>query len=149
MKQTLTINKVDFKVGFSLRAIKLFEEMAGKSIQQQTGTWDNTIFFYCTLKALNENFEMTFDEFIDYLDNNTSLLIDWQTLNNAEVEADENTTATNDKKKQNTLFTLWMLSLLLLVCMAAAPIIFGIGLVPMSLWGITKLITSIGKKPKP
>lgn len=148
---TITIKGTAYEVRFSLRAIKHFEELASKSISESAGTWDHTLFFFCTLKALNKGFEMTFDAFVDYLDNNTDVLIQWQALN---VEA-ENTEG-NDLTKQatktlkkNNLSSLWMLSLLCVVCMGVAPLIFGIGLIPMSLWGIIKLISSIGKKQKP
>lgn len=147
--EKITINNTSYNVRFSLRAIKLFEELAGKSIQQMQGTWDASIYFYATLKALNTDFEMSFDEFIDYLDTHTDLLIEWQTLNVSEPATDENASPIKKNKLSNNLSMLWMLSLLLFVCTVAAPVIFGIGLLPMSLWGITKLITSIGKKPKP
>lgn len=145
--QTIEINGLSCKVDFSLRAIKLFEEIAGKSITESAGTWDNTIYFYSTIKALNPKFKLSFDEFIDYIEKNTDLLIQWQTM--APTDPDNAPPEATADKKKVSLFGLWTLSLLLLACLALAPIIFGVTSVFLSLKLIIMPIIWLGKKRKP
>lgn len=138
-KQTININGKAYNIGFSFKAIREFEAMSKKSITECVGTWDNILFFYATLVALNQGFEMSFDEFIDHMDNQPDLLVQFQTNN-----IDENKAVQPEQKK--SLFGLWTLSLLLLGLPIFLPIISGILFLWLSLRLLGRLIAKIGKK---
>ena len=55
--ETININGKAYKIGFSFRAIKNYEDITGKSIDKCISTWDNLIFLYATLTAQNKNFK--------------------------------------------------------------------------------------------
>lgn len=60
------------------RAILDFEKMSGKSFNAIDSHTDSLQFMYCSLKAgarkEGKSFSMTFDEFIDYIDQNPDAL---------------------------------------------------------------------------
>ncbi|WP_159521745.1 hypothetical protein [Sunxiuqinia indica] len=144
--ETINIQGTDYKIGFSFRAIREFEELTKRSITNANSTYDNLLFFYSTLKALNKDFQMNLEQFIDEMDKRPDLLIQFQTT---QTEAQQAETDQPDNKKKATLretFMLWMLSLLLLVLPVWLPVISGIFAVLLSLKLLVKLIASLGKK---
>lgn len=81
MKDLITINAVEYKLGFSLRARIIYEQIAGKPMEENMQTLENIIFFYSILCAFNrDTFKMNFDEFLDYLENHEGVygdLLTW------------------------------------------------------------------------
>jgi hypothetical protein len=148
--QTVTISKKIYKVGFSFRAIREFEKLTQKSITECKSTWDNLIFFYATLKALNpESFTMDLEQFTDAMDANPELLADFQTETTPGVDstgAADSDPLTSRQKKSLPASTLWTLSLLLLASPVLVPVISGIIWIWMSLKLLARLIAKIGKK---
>lgn len=140
--QEITIASTTYQVGFSFRAIREFEKLAQKSITMCTSTWDNLLFFYATLKALNKNFDMTLEEFTNHMDEHPELLASFQTETTTPGEAPAET----GQKKSLSPFVLWTLSLLLLVSPVLVPIISGIIWIWMSLKLLVRPIAKIGKK---
>lgn len=70
----ITINNQQYKIKQTIRALFLFEEITGRNFEIKS-TIDNYIYFYCILLSNNSDF-MTWDEFIDYLDENPQILIE-------------------------------------------------------------------------
>lgn len=68
----ITINDTEYKIKYTLRALFIFEQITGKSFNLET-LLDNYIFFYSILVANNENV-LTWDQFIDALDENPNIL---------------------------------------------------------------------------
>ncbi len=65
------------KLKYTNRAIMLFESIAGKVFAINTVT-DNILFFYCVLLANNQDvFTLTFDQFVDELDNQPEALTNY------------------------------------------------------------------------
>ena len=52
----------------------IFEEVTKKSFAI-TNLTDTYVYMYCLLTACNDNFVMTFDEFLDELDENPTLVL--------------------------------------------------------------------------
>lgn len=143
--QKFKINGKPYNVGFSFRAVRNYEQMTGESISECKSTWDNLIYFYCSLQGLNDDFTMSFDDFVDYLDQHPELLADFQATEAPETEAPQ-----SHEKKSLTLKEasgLWTLMLLLSVSPVLLPIISLIGWLWMSWKLLGKLIAKIGKKP--
>lgn len=147
----LEIDGEKYKVHFSMLAIKLFEELAQKPITKITTTWDNYLFFYCTLKALNEKFDYTLEQFTEITDNNPGAFINFQTF---DVLADNdpfNQEAGNEVKKKITtqqIFMLWTLSGFAFMAPVLLPIISIPVWIGASIWLLLKIIKEVGSRQK-
>lgn len=128
-RQDIEIAGKTYQIGFSFRAIKLFEESEKKSIHEISGSWDEVIYCYCSLKAINPDFRLSLDEFIDLIDADPQLFIDLQFgIKEQNEEEEEQPAAEKPKKKYQTIkmfFGLWTLSALLLVSPVLIPVTFG------------------------
>lgn len=147
--EKVTINKQTYKVGFSFRAIREFEKLSGKSITECTSTWDNLLFFYSTLKALNKDFEMDLEAFTDEMDAHPDLLAAFQTETTTSSAGDSQSPAESkneQQKKSLPLFRSWTLFLLLAVSPVLLPVIFGTLWIWTSLKLLVRPIVWIGKK---
>lgn len=70
---TITINNKEYKLKYTIRALFIFEQMTGKAFKIET-LLDNYIFFYCVLLANNPDTVMDWDEFLDAVDSDSSLM---------------------------------------------------------------------------
>lgn len=70
---TLTINGTDYKIKYTIRALFIFEQITGKPFEIKT-TMDNYLFFYSMILANNPDAPLEWDEFIDAVDNDTTLI---------------------------------------------------------------------------
>lgn len=70
----ITINGKEFKLKYTIRALFIFEQISGKPFEVNT-TLDNTLFFYSMLLANNPDTTLEWDEFIEALDNDSTLLL--------------------------------------------------------------------------
>lgn len=63
-------NGKEWKIkAFSYRAAFMFEEMFGKNMSDIKTIRDNVEWTYCLFLAQNKDFNYTFEEFIDHMDN--------------------------------------------------------------------------------
>lgn len=70
----ITINNTEYKVKYTLRALFIFEQITGKPFQIVT-LMDNYLFFYSMILANNPDCSLEWDDYIDALDNDPTLLI--------------------------------------------------------------------------
>lgn len=70
---TITIKEQEYNIKYTLRSIFLFEEITGKHFDVKT-TLDEYIFFYSLIMANNKDMQLTFDEFIDVIDEEPTLI---------------------------------------------------------------------------
>jgi hypothetical protein len=80
MKEAITIKIEgrDFVIKRSFRALMLFEEMTGRMVDNiHENVTDVMKLFYCFLKGGNKDFEYSYDEFIDLVDNNEGIFEDF------------------------------------------------------------------------
>jgi spore coat polysaccharide biosynthesis protein SpsF (cytidylyltransferase family) len=68
----ITIKDKTYKVKYSLRALFIFEQIKKEPFALKTIT-DYYLFFYCMLLASDSSSELTFDDFIDTLDENPEI----------------------------------------------------------------------------
>lgn len=71
--KSIRIKDKDYKIKQSIRSVFLWEQITGKAFETKT-TLDNYLYFYCLLLANNDDF-MDWDEFIDTLDDDPTILI--------------------------------------------------------------------------
>ena len=66
---TLTINKKKIELKYSLRSLMLYENIAEKSFLPQTLT-DVVTYFYCVVVTSANDYTISFEDFVNILDNN-------------------------------------------------------------------------------
>lgn len=99
--KTITINNKEYKIKYTIRALFIYEQITGHSFEGKT-LMDNYILFYSMLVANNQDDFLKWDEFIDALDENPSLIQNFMEVNeqattkNNMLIDDDNTT---DEKK--------------------------------------------------
>lgn len=70
-KNTIKINGEEYVIKYTIRALFMWEH-TGKPFKIST-LLDNYIFFYCMLIANNKDKVLNWDEYLDALDNDTTL----------------------------------------------------------------------------
>lgn len=70
---TITINNKEYKLKYTIRALFIFEQITGRAFEIKT-TMDNYLFFYSMLLANNPDNLLDWDEFIDAMDNDSTLI---------------------------------------------------------------------------
>lgn len=70
MKRTtkLKIKGKEYKLAYTVRSMFLYEKITGKPFSVVTVT-DQMLFFYCLILANNPDMKLSFQEFIDDIDN--------------------------------------------------------------------------------
>lgn len=84
----ITINEKTVTLKKSFRSVIAYEQAMGKSFNPQTLT-ETIMYFYCTVIASDQSVEITFDEFLEYLDENPTAIkdfTDWL-IKQAEIES--------------------------------------------------------------
>lgn len=69
----ITINGIDYKIKWGLRTMFIFEQITKKAFSIEN-TMDSYILFYSMLFANNKECTLSFDEFIDAIEENPSLV---------------------------------------------------------------------------
>lgn len=69
----IKISNQDYKIKQTIRGLFLWEQITGRQFEIKT-TLDNYLYFYCLLLANNPDF-MSWDDFIDCIDNDPQILI--------------------------------------------------------------------------
>lgn len=69
----IKIKGTDYNFKINIRGMMIFEEVTKKAFEL-TNLTDTYVYMYCILTACNDNFVMTFDEFLDELDENPTLV---------------------------------------------------------------------------
>ena len=82
--RTIEINGTEYNIKYTIRALFIFEQISGKSFKLDT-LLDNYLLFYSMLLACNKDNVLSWDDFIDAIDNDPQLLVK---LNDA-VEAQQ------------------------------------------------------------
>lgn len=89
MKQ-IKINGTDYNIKYTIRSLFIFEQITGKSFKIES-LLDNYLFFYSMILACNPDNVLSWDDFIDALDEDPMLL---KNMNDVVEE----------QQKQSTLF---------------------------------------------
>lgn len=94
----ITINKKTITLKRTFRSYIIYESATGKPFAPKTLT-DSITFFYCTVIGSDQELELTFDEFLGWLDDHETALqefTDWLVKQN-EIDA-----STSKKKARKT-----------------------------------------------
>lgn len=101
----ITINNKEYKVKYTIRALFIFEQIAGKSFEVKS-LLDQYLFFYSMILANNSENPLSWDDFIDAIDNDKTLteqlnriVSDYQEKDN--LFEDNDNIEDNDTSKKN------------------------------------------------
>lgn len=100
----ITINNKQYKLKYTLRAMMLFEQITKKIFSIESLS-DELVFFYSIILANNPDEPMNFDQFLDAIDNDPDLLVQFQKFlieeNNKRNTYTEDSEKTEDIKKKS------------------------------------------------
>lgn len=99
MKIKINDKEIDLKI--TMRAMIIFEKIADKPFNPITIT-DLILYFYATILACCPDFEMTFDNFLSYLDDNPSLFKQFTDFINSENEKQNQLNNKSNELKKKT-----------------------------------------------
>lgn len=97
MEITIKIREKDYKIKQSFRSYLLYEERTGKQIGDIVTMKDILELLYCTFRGCNKDFSYDFDEFIDIVDEDGTILDQFNKFNNDQITS---TSEKNDGKKK-------------------------------------------------
>lgn len=69
----MKINGKEIKLKYTFRALMIYEKITGESFSGK-GISEILIYFYSTIIASNKDLTLTFDDFMDWLDDNPTAL---------------------------------------------------------------------------
>ena len=95
----ITIKDKEYKLKYTLRALFIFEQATGKAFKLETLT-DQYLLFYCMLAANNESMSLTFEDFIDALDEDPTIMIEF--LKYLKFELDKQNAFSNKSESTST-----------------------------------------------
>ena len=95
MKITIKNKEITLKKGF--RSLIMFEKAKGGQFESKTLS-DLILYFYCVVVSSDLSLDLTFDEFIEWLDENQQELLNFSNMIIREGEKDK-LTAGDAKKK--------------------------------------------------
>lgn len=72
----ITIKQKDIELRKTFRSVIAFEQASGKIFNPQTIS-DTILYFYCVIIASDDSIELTFDEFIMWLDDSPTALTEF------------------------------------------------------------------------
>lgn len=97
----IKIKDIEYKLKYTLRALFIYERITGKSFKFE-GLYSEYLLFFSILVANNENFTITFDEFIDICDEDPKLFETFREWFIAELEKQALYRTEEDNKKDES-----------------------------------------------
>ena len=97
----IKINDTEYKLKYTLRALFIYERITGKSFKFE-GLYSEYLLFFSILVANNDNFDITFDEFIDICDEDPKVFNDFREWFVKELEKQALYRSEEDNKEDDT-----------------------------------------------
>lgn len=101
-KNAVKIGGKKYNIGCNLRTRIMYERMCGKFFGEDMHTFEQVVFFFCSLMTFNPDFQMEFEEFMDILTKDETPLgafFKWEVSYFNQVASLSKGAATDDKKK--------------------------------------------------
>lgn len=101
----IQIKDIEITLKSTFRTYIIFENITGKSFQNVATLSDILCFMYATILASTKNAEISFDEFMDYIDENPNVVTefsDWMMKTNGIINEASNTLVDEDSSKKKT-----------------------------------------------
>lgn len=101
---TLRINDRDVKLKYTFRTFILYENIQGKSFTP-TSTTEILVFLYCCILASDKDLIFTFDEFLDMIDENPQIIVDFSEFLSQEINKNQTLQPREDENEYIDLET--------------------------------------------
>lgn len=88
----------DVELKYSLRSIMLYENIQKKSFAPETTT-DVLVFMFCVLVGSDKDLQLDFNEFLDMIDDNPNLVVEFSNWLVAETTKNNQLSPDDEKKK--------------------------------------------------
>lgn len=98
---TITIKDKTVELKYGFRSLILYENITGKSFNPQTTT-DVLVFMYSVILGSDKNVSLTFDEFLDMVDENPNMVVEFSEWLQKELDKNATIEPQNDSKKKMT-----------------------------------------------
>lgn len=72
----IQINDREIELKYSFRALIIYENIQNKTFAPQTMT-DVLVFFFCTIVGSDRDVQLSFDDFLDMIDQNPNLVVEF------------------------------------------------------------------------
>lgn len=95
---TITINNKEITLKYSFRALMIYEKITNHSFVPQSLT-DVVVFMYCIITASNPDANISWDDFMDHIDNNPETFNEFAEWLN-QTNSRNNLLNSNDKKEE-------------------------------------------------
>lgn len=73
---TITIREQEITLKYSMRSLFLYEQKSGESFSPRN-LEQYCLYFYCVVCSSNKDLDLTFDDFIDFLDEDPSKITEF------------------------------------------------------------------------
>lgn len=70
----ITIKEKEIELKYSIRSLIMYENMTDKTLSVSNSLTDMLVFMYCVVITSSKDYSLTFDEFIDFLDENMDFI---------------------------------------------------------------------------
>lgn len=97
---TITIDNKEIDLRYSFRALMIYEKIADKSFTNVSGLTEILIFFYSVILGSDSEMNLTWDQFIDWLDNNPNMLTEFTSWLNDVMNKNNYITNPNGEEKE-------------------------------------------------
>lgn len=96
MKIKIGDREVELK--YSFRALMLYENIQKKSFEPKTTT-DVLVFMFCVIMGSDKDIKLDFNEFLDMIDNNPQLVVEFSNWLTSEINKQNTLSADEEPKK--------------------------------------------------
>lgn len=93
----IKIKEKELELKYTFRAMLIYEKITDKSFMP-SGLYDVVMFFYATVLASDKDFILSFDDFIDYLDENPTAVGEFSDWLMASIDKQNKLSASLNKK---------------------------------------------------
>lgn len=84
----LNIKDREVKLRYSMRALMLYENIQNKSFAPSSTT-DVLVYMFCVILSSDKELNLTFDEFLDIVDENPKIMVDFSTWLTSEINKED------------------------------------------------------------
>lgn len=95
---TVKINGKDVELKWTFRSMIYYENIQGKSFSP-TSTTEVLVFLYCCILASEKDLIFTFDDFLDMVDENPQLIVDFSQFIESQINKNNNLTPLEDNNE--------------------------------------------------
>lgn len=95
----LKIKDREVKLKYSMRALMLYENIQNKSFAPESTT-DVLVYMFCVILSSDKELDLTFDEFLDIVDENPKIMVDFSNWLTSEINKDDTLSPQQEEEEE-------------------------------------------------